>query len=254
MFSALFFHLILQMTVEVSTGDESFYFRRGLATQDTRLLKKDDKGKGGTKAPKVPGGKGGPVPSPTSGPVTTVLQNFTISNTRNLLDTLIDSRVPASTTGHGSAFEIDVFKYGVDDFEYGLIQWFDLTVLKNCVNNQVSLAQMILSASDGTVNPVVGYRMGREWDEASTWNSLLAPDGLLTSNDLNITAVIGNDAFKTTTFNVVRDINYWLQNPEENHGWVFKTDDAADGYKFLTRDTQTPERHPKLVVQCLVPL
>jgi hypothetical protein len=49
---------------------------------------------------------------------------------------------------------------------------------------------------------------------------------------------------------MVVDVNFWLENPTENYGWILKGDESgqATSVKFASKDNNDPELWPKLVL------
>lgn len=88
---------------------------------------------------------------------------------------------------------------------------------------KATLQLFTVSSTSGTVS---AYRMKQAWDATATWNQFgfdgIQNDGVEAESVASFALVApSGNSFVTT--DVTADIQYWLDFPDQNWGWVFLT-------------------------------
>jgi spore coat protein A len=77
--------------------------------------------------------------------------------------------------------------------------------------------------------------------------------------DTTITAVTEVDAanvlYSWDSPQLLNDVEYWLNNPDKNYGWIFKGDESTTGNskRFSSAQNGDPTEDPRLVLEFVVP-
>jgi hypothetical protein len=120
---------------------------------------------------------------------------------------------------------------------------------------QIPLSAIVENASvsfyttNSTTGPVSLHRMLVDWNEASTWNSLI--DGVSPDDVEAQTLVDGeieNPAVnQQTSVDVTDTVSSWQNAPGDNYGWVLLNHNT-DGWDFRGSEHETETNRPELIV------
>jgi hypothetical protein len=74
------------------------------------------------------------------------------------------------------------------------------------------------------------------------------------SSTTNVSASLGTFTWPSTP-TLVQDAQRWLDNPEQNFGWIIKSNEVGSGQarRFSTRESPTTSERPVLVVTYIIP-
>ncbi|KAL7559355.1 hypothetical protein ACA910_009361 [Epithemia clementina (nom. ined.)] len=154
------------------------------------------------------------------------------------VDTEIRSANPNTSYGTASSITVDASDGGGQT--YGLLKFTSLSIGTGQTLTSATLKVNSINYSPGAVR---AYRVNEAWSGSSTWNSLGAPGGLARSTTSSFSAS-SLPSSGILSFDVTADVQYWLNNPSNNQGWVF-INDSTDGWDFSSAETANP---PQLVL------
>ena len=127
----------------------------------------------------------------------------------------------------------------------GLLRFEDISIPEGSVLTEASLQVFTNSASGGTVS---AFQMIEAWDNDSTWNSFggdgVQADGVEAASEVSFTIPQPTDE-TLLTIDVTSDVQFWLENPELNQGWVFQND-SGDGWDFWSSEFDNAALVPQL--------
>lgn len=111
-------------------------------------------------------------------------------------------------------------------------------------------ANLIVYTNNPTDGQISLHRMIQSWDNTTTWNTFggngVMPDGTEAVNTASaIRTNLADDA--DVAFNVTDDVQFWLDNPGTNQGWVFFTD-SDNGWDFWSSEYSVQTQRPRLVL------
>lgn len=164
-------------------------------------------------------------------------------------DTFIDSDDPDENNGEAAEVEIDEFS---DGGEFALVRFDDLfgetgSQLANDAN--IVSARLEFTFTNGGDSFGI-HRMLTDWDEASTWNSLVdgvATDGVEAAIDPTLVTGTTGDSSRSGTvlsYDVTADVQDW-QNGSANFGWLVAPG-GSDGVDWASSETGNG---PRLIVE-----
>lgn len=186
-------------------------------------------------------------------PIITTFQNGVAPDPTyaGVLDTYIWQTNPTTVRGSEATFVIDVTPGNSTDDRRALLK-FDLSA--------IPMNAIVLYAKLKTYINVEGqgwswHRVLIPWDESSTYNTLggISNDGIKaiiepsSKNGVNLDGVANQfviDNIKTS------DVQYMIENPSQNFGWLGLNLDVAtgDGIQFDSSQSVTASRRPELTI------
>jgi len=173
--------------------------------------------------------------------------NTSALTVRDATDIGIRSSDPDTPDGGGEEISVDQEDNGPTQ---GLLQFNDIGALipDGATLASASLNLFTTSASGGTVS---AFRMLQDWDDNSTWSFFggdgVQPDGVEAATDPSFTIPQPVDGVPLS-IDVTEDVNFWLENPDQNFGWAFDND-SGDGWDFFTSEFEgDPDLVPQLVL------
>ena len=177
------------------------------------------------------------------------VSNVSFSNTQ-VLTNAIDNNIrgDAPDTPGGSVVDITVDLSDGGFPTQGLLQFSDITIPEGATLESATLSVYTNSSSGGTVS---AFRMLQAWDDSSTWNSFggdgVQADGTEASSETSFTIPQPVDE-TLLNLDVTADVEFWLDNPDQNFGWAF-TNDSGDGWDFWSSEfTDNPTLVPQLTL------
>ena len=150
------------------------------------------------------------------------------------VDTEVRSNYPNTPLGLADRISVDlsdgVNPDGTRANTNGLVK-FDLTGLQSV--RKVILQIFTVSPTSGTIS---AHRMIQPWDQTATWNKY-GGDGIQ-NDDVEAQRVpsfqwVAPRFAEYLQADVTNDVKFWLENPDQNQGYVFLTD-SNDGWDFTT--------------------
>jgi hypothetical protein len=108
----------------------------------------------------------------------------------------------------------------------------------------ISSATLSIYCSDSG-NSGKMYRMGRDWNESSTWDSLSG--GAVNDHGVQDATYSGSSGWQN--YAVTSTLQTWLANPSTNFGWVFDPNGGlGDSTAWRSSEYSDPSYRPKLTV------
>jgi len=157
-----------------------------------------------------------------------------------------DIRSTQSNKFSGNSVSISVDKNNFDDEKQGLLKFPGL--VSTLAGATVISAKLTLKTINSSIGPIRAYRMIKSWttdDESTTWNffdgngvSLNDIDAKSTESFASLSRLSRSKNNGVKDFDVTNDVIAWLQDGEENQGWVF-TNDSSDGWDFEAYESET---------------
>jgi len=146
----------------------------------------------------------------------------------------------------------DVVDISVDQEDDGgrtqaLLEFSDFSIPDGAILESATLR---IFTNNPTNGPVSAYRMLEDWDNDSTWSSFdgdgVQPDGFEAVEEASATFFNPDDnAF--VNLDVTEDIQFWLENPDQNNGWIL-INDSTDGWDFDSSESLS-QLVPELVLE-----
>ena len=173
-------------------------------------------------------------------PPDTETQTFTTAIDNNILENEPD-------TPGGDVVDISVDQEDGGGITQALLEFTDFSIPDDATLEGATLK---IFTNNPTSGPVSAYRMLQDWGNDSTWADFdgngVQPDGVEAVEEASVTFFNPDDnAF--VNLDVTEDIQFWLDNPDQNNGWIL-INDSTDGWDFDSSESQS-QLVPQLVLE-----
>lgn len=171
--------------------------------------------------------------------------NTSFIATTDATDNNILAGAPDTPGGDETDISVDLNDGGTPT--QALLQFNNFSIPEGATLESATLTVFTNSASDGNIS---AFRMLQDWNNDSTWNSFggdgVQADGTEAATDASF--IIEQPVDETLlSIDVTEDIAFWLENPDQNQGWVF-LNDSGDGWDFNSSESDDPALVPQLTL------
>lgn len=179
-----------------------------------------------------------------------IKKTLTLNSPESIIDMPLTSRYPdilATDTAYGVS--LYYWTFGGITHESKICMRFDLSSISQTArikkaiitSTEVSTA---FNASDATNL----YKITEDWDPAVTnWNN---PPTYIKTNPI-YDAKDPDDSNLKVEFDVTQFVQYWVNNPSKNYGFIIELADQAiyHGYNFYASNEDDPNKRLKVVIE-----
>jgi hypothetical protein len=173
-------------------------------------------------------------------PPDTQTETFTTAIDNNLVENEPD-------TPGGDVVDISVDQEDDGGRTQALLEFTDFSIPEGATLEGATLK---IFTNNPTSGPVSAYRMLEDWGNDSTWADFdgngVQPNGVEAAEEASATFFNPDDnAF--VNLDVTEDIQFWLENPDQNNGWIL-INDSTDGWDFDSSESLS-QLVPQLVLE-----
>jgi hypothetical protein len=167
-----------------------------------------------------------PIVGPFDGDVRVAVSTArdTAGGYSSTIDTYLDSANPNTNRGSDLSLQISgATKQGLIRFD----NIWGFGAGQAPVGARILSAKLLIQSAQNSTGTVSVHRMLIDWNEASTWNSLLngvsANDvEAVSAPEFTLSPSFGNSPGVTTIFDVTQSVAQWSIDPSSNKGWLLK--------------------------------
>jgi hypothetical protein len=196
-----------------------------------------------------------PPPPPPPPPFTTFNFRNGVNSYAGTQDNYVAISTPTTNFGASTIVKVDTVDGASNGPVHGLLRFENIVgsgAGQIPAGSTIDLATLTVNTTNATANAVNIHRMVGAWDEASTWNSLVAgvqADGVEAAVATDV--VLPSVASGVRVIDVTPAVTAWT-NGAANQGWALLPT-GSDGWDFSSSEATTTTQRPQLTVRVLNP-